>query len=929
MPQHSSAARDLLFGLLALQNGLISRDQLVAAFAVWTASSDRPMADILESQEALVSPHRALVEALVEAHLKLHGGEPEKSLAALDLTLNRSTRQHLVTVGGPEIEETLAHVGIGSADTEPDLERTAGFAQGDSPFNGQRFRVLRPHAQGGLGAVFVALDSELNREVALKQILERHADDPSSRQRFLIEAEITGGLEHPGIVPVYGLGTYQDGRPYYAMRFVRGDSLKEAIARFHARTPRLERPPGAGSSKHQPGPTHPIQGPDDSDPTDRTKELELRRLLRRFLDVCNAIEYAHSRGVLHRDIKPGNVIVGRHGETLVVDWGLAKPLGKIEEEHDSDERPLLPSSASGSVETLPGSALGTPAYMSPEQAAGDLNRLGPRSDVYALGATLYYLLTGQAPFEGDVVSILRKVQKGEFVPPRQLDPSIDGALEAICLKAMANRPEDRYPTCRALANDIEHWTADEPVSAWREPWARRLGRWARKHRPLVAAAAALLATATITLGLSTWWISQERDRTEQARLRAEGDFAIARQTVDQFLGNLMDVQIINSPRMETLRRQFARAAVECYTHFVETHPDDDLLRRDAARAYRLAAHIERLTGHFDNALYDFGQARRHLDAFLARRPDDLVGARDRALESIDEADLLRLVGKLREADPVLREALKWASTADSMAVEGPERGRLTGFARLRLGYLEHSRGRHTEAVGEFTQAAERLQPLADALRASATDETLLLMALRGIAWQHRLTGERDRSGAAGEVALRRARDAVAKLPDNADVRNQLALTLAERGRWLMGDPARTNDAGQLLDDAVKRLEALQADHPDAPHYRDSLGEVLTWRGELRGESGRNDLLRALDLMQALAKESPQLPRYRRQAGEIQVCLGRAARLAHNDREAADWFAKGEENLRAVLKITPDDAQARDELEALTKETSATRPERRP
>ena len=141
----------------------------------------------------------------------------------------------------------------------------------------------------------------------------------------------------------------------------------------------------------------------------------MRKLLRRFLDACNAIDYAHSRGVLHRDIKPANVIVGRHGETLVVDWGLAKAIGRSDP--GSGERTLVPSSASGSAETLPGSALGTPAYMSPEQADGDLERLGPRSDVYSLGATLYCLLTGQPPFAGDDPGrILRQVQQGESRP---------------------------------------------------------------------------------------------------------------------------------------------------------------------------------------------------------------------------------------------------------------------------------------------------------------------------------------------------------------------------------------------------------------------------------------------------------------------------------------------------------------------------------
>ena len=190
----------------------------------------------------------------------------------------------------------MAHVGVGP--TEPGTaadDRTVSYSVGEASVEGQRFRVLRPHARGGLGAVFVAMDQELHREVALKQILDRHADDPDSRARFLTEAEITGGLEHPGIVPVYGLGTYDDGRPYYAMRFIKGDSLKEAIDAFHADE----------AMKGDPG----------------RRSLELRRLLRRFTDVCNAIDYAHCRGVLHRDLKPGNIIVGKYGETLVVQLG--------------------------------------------------------------------------------------------------------------------------------------------------------------------------------------------------------------------------------------------------------------------------------------------------------------------------------------------------------------------------------------------------------------------------------------------------------------------------------------------------------------------------------------------------------------------------------------------------------------------------------
>jgi serine/threonine protein kinase len=407
------------------------------------------MADHLADRGDLDPDQRAAVEVLVALHLKKRGGDPEKSLAAVPVA--PSIRRSLAAFADTPIGKSLVARLFGP-EVDGDADRTASYSVGAATSDGQCFRIQRPHAQGGLGAVFVALDGKLRREVALKQILEKHADDPTSRARFQLEAEITGGLEHPGIVPVYGLGADPHGRPYYAMRFIRGDSLKEAVTAFRTDAT-LRADPGR-------------------------RALGLLKLLRRFLAVCDAIDYAHSRGILHRDLKPSNVILGKRGETLVVDWGLAKALGRSESYVASDERILVPSLSSGSAETLPGSTLGTPAYMSPEQAQGDLEHLGPRSDLYSLGATLYCLLTGRPPVEGDDPgTVLRAVQKGDFPSPGRLDPAIDPALEAICLKAMALRAEDRYPTPRALAEDLEHWMADEPVTAWREPWARRARRW--------------------------------------------------------------------------------------------------------------------------------------------------------------------------------------------------------------------------------------------------------------------------------------------------------------------------------------------------------------------------------------------------------------------------------------------------------------------
>jgi formylglycine-generating enzyme required for sulfatase activity/serine/threonine protein kinase/tetratricopeptide (TPR) repeat protein len=346
--------------------------------------------------------------------------------------------------------------------------------------------------------VFVAEDEELHREVALKEIQDRHAHNRDSRARFLLEAEVTGRLEHPGIIPVYGLGTYADGRPYYAMRFIKGDSLQEAIERFHR----------AGGT---------ISGRS----ADPQRHLQFRQLLGRFVDVCNAVAYAHSRGVLHRDLKPGNIMLGQYGETLVVDWGLAKMAGRSRVGADSTEAPLAPTSASGVTPTHMGQAIGTPQYMSPEQAAGRLDELGPASDVYSLGATLYALLTGRAPFGGqDLGPLLRQVQRGAFPAPRQVNPDLPRPLEAVCLKAMALRSQDRYATAKDLAGDVERWLADEPVAAYCEPLSARLRRWGRRHRTLVTTSVALLLTVAVALAVSTMLIGGALQKEAEARGQA-------------------------------------------------------------------------------------------------------------------------------------------------------------------------------------------------------------------------------------------------------------------------------------------------------------------------------------------------------------------------------------------------------------------------
>jgi serine/threonine-protein kinase len=356
-----------------------------------------------------------------------------------------------------------------------------------------RFRQLKFLAKGGLGAVYAAEDRVLNRDVAVKFVHPQLVRDPLCLQRFQVEAEITARLEHPGVVPLHAFGTTDDGRPFYVMRLIRGETLDDAIRRYHENS--------ASKSKMA------------------AQSIEFRDLLGRFVTACQTLAYAHNRGVLHRDIKPQNVMLGRFGETLVVDWGLALPIGRSENARASGEHTLMPTSSASNDSS--GGGAGTPAFMSPEQAAGTLE-LTPASDIFSLGATLYKILTGRAPYEGrSAREVIDKAATADFQPPRAIQKNVPASIEAVCLKAMARRPTDRYDTALDLARDIERFLADEPVSIANDSWMQSLGRWSRHHRG-AAQATALIGLATI-LGAATAAVAFHRlaGHERGARVAAE------------------------------------------------------------------------------------------------------------------------------------------------------------------------------------------------------------------------------------------------------------------------------------------------------------------------------------------------------------------------------------------------------------------------
>jgi serine/threonine protein kinase len=423
----STADRNLIFGLLALQMDFVSREQLLDAMNAWMLDKQTPLGDILCRRGVLTEEERTDIDRLVDRHIKRHGDDPKASLAAL--RAEPGVRHDLHRLGDPDMQASIAS--LASSPAEHQIPTTVHDALPPTLPASLRYRRLRGHAKGGLGEVFVALDEELNREVALKEMQERFADEPESRARFLREARITAKLDHPGVAPVYGLGAYPDGRPFYAMRFLKGRTLSQAVRDYH-----FNREDG------------------------KATQNDLALLTQALIAVCNTVAYAHSRGVVHRDLKGSNVLLGDFGEVIVLDWGLARQVGAPREV--SDAQPLMDQGEYSDL-TLPGQALGTPSYMAPEQAAGRLDEIGPATDIYGLGAMLYEILTGRPPFTGsDTYEVLRKVREEEPLPPSVVSKQVPPALEAACLRALQKDPTARQASATQFSSELFDWMSRRP-----------------------------------------------------------------------------------------------------------------------------------------------------------------------------------------------------------------------------------------------------------------------------------------------------------------------------------------------------------------------------------------------------------------------------------------------------------------------------------
>jgi len=860
----SNIERDLIYGLVAMRAGLVGRDALIAALADWSLDTSMPLEAIFRDRLRLSDAQRAMLAGLVETHLSTHHTDFAASPAEID------TQDVLRDTLAPAATQYITPPWVTPA-RQP--AATAGAS---------RFRIVRTHAKGGLGEVFIAIDEELHREIALKEIQSHRANHPESQRRFRFEAEVTGGLEHPGIVPVYGMGQYPDGRPYYAMRFIHGESLREAIKRYHA----IEDPARRG--------------------------FELRQLLGKIVAVCHAVEYAHSRAILHRDIKPHNIMLGPFGETLVVDWGLAKSIGGDGrgDPNTASARvtPLRPRSGSGTAMTRLGSVIGTPQFMSPEQASGEFERLGPASDIYSLGATLDCLLVGEAPSRRSDATT--KVREGQFPTPRQVRRDIPKALEAICLKAMALRPEDRYPSARALADDIERWLADEPVSVYPEPLAAQAGRWARRHKTLVVGTGALLVTALLAMSIGLALIRREQRRTE-------ANFRLARAAVDQMLTELAQVELADVPQMEPVREKMLGKALEFNREFLRERGHDPSIRQEAGRANIRLGDIQEMLGDDSDAERAYRRAIALLGGLVAARPDEPSYRRDLAQAQHKLGVLLKESNRFEESERALLEALRLrtalvAELPGDPAYKEDEKNTVYFLGALR-GHLA-GKLKEVEAAYEEAIAAQRKLVADNPGRLGYRGD--LARYLNNLAG---LVAVSDRPGAEllyqeAEAIQRRLAD---RAPTVASYKWQLGRTLNNLGA-VRKESQDYQQAELDFGAAIDRLKELADAFPTVPDYRRELASAYGNRSTafLGGRKPRDaeaDLDEAVRIYEALVKQFPRRPDYRYRMALIRRKLGILLANTGRTAQAETPLRAAEGALSRLVAAYPQVPEYRSEL----------------
>jgi serine/threonine-protein kinase len=720
------------------------------------------------------------------------------------------------------------------------------------------------------------------------------------------------------------------------MRFVRGRTLAEAAAAYHRR-----RAAGAATP------------------------LDLRELLTAFVGVCNAVAYAHSRGVLHRDLKPQNVVLGDYGEVMVLDWGLAR----LTDRPDDEAPPLELPSDGQTDETVQGQVLGTPAYMAPEQAEGRLDLLGPVTDVYGLGAILFEILTGAPPFTGEeTASVLSRVIHEPAARPRSVNSAAPAPLEAVCLKALSKKPKERYASAKELASEVQHWLADEPVRAYAEPLTVRASRFARRHRTGVAVAAALLVFGVAGLSVATVLINGQRQKAEDnfqlaqaAQARAEEHFHFAQTAVDDMYTGVAEKWLAQASHMEPVQRDFLLKALHFYEKFAQTEDAPPEVRFQAAvaslrvgaiqvrlgdsqaadaafrssiatlraldkeaRTPRVRARLQFALTRYAWQLHTVGKSpddalseARDLGEALAQEPSVTLEARQNLPTTVAHQALVAFAyGRFADALAAQRRCL---TLREALAREAPTVGNreAVGNSHYHLARFLQRIGHYHESEEEYGRAVSQAAAVsADAPRepgprshwANALIERAGLYTLLGRAKD----AEADlRRGLELSEALQADFPSVNPYRElNAAMRRDLAA--------ILNDKKQIGDARKIYDTAIADGEALVKEAPDVLSYRWNLSVHLSGLMTLEWGVGRfaeaeKASRRALALAEDISAKAPGRVDYRSLAAHRRFELADLLSNAGKRPEALPVFEKATAEYESLAHEYPQVPEYRHSL----------------
>lgn len=846
-------------------------------------------ADAPAMEDAAEDPR--VVEALEEYVLAVESGEPPDRAAFLD--------RHAAVAGAllPALEgvDFLHGATAASAPRSTPAAVVAGAVDGELG----DFRIVRELGRGGMGVVYEAIQVSLGRRVALKVLPSGATLDRRLRMRFRTEVLAAAHLDHANIVPVYAVGTDR-GVPYYAMRYIDGESLQAII---HALRDRPEagvaadpgeppRPMGVGEAGSRRAPSAARRVEPGHPPAMYAVRIGQQAAL--------ALEHAHGLGVLHRDIKPGNLLIDEQGDLWVTDFGLARIQGDA-------------------GLTISGDLVGTLRYMSPEQALGRSAEIDGRTDVYALGATLYELLTLKPLFhDREGPDLLRAIAQDEPQAPRRLDPDLPVDLETIILKAIAKAPGSRYATARELADDLGRFLRDEPILARRPTRAERVRRWLVRHR---AAALGVLVSALAVLALAltaSWRLKEQQERADLVRLRQEGRLKQAETAVQFALRaweQLFDLDPQRRPeaalqagaagdRLGML--QHALGVFERFDRRDELPPE---VRLSVAEAYELSGDAHAQHGRVRPAEADYRRAVALLEQLTQEDQSarDYQAALSASLNNL--GSLLKEAGRLSESEAVLRRSLLIHEGLVNRTAARREDRRQLAIRLNNLGAVLVARGKRDGAA----LAWQRALALRQGLLSGAPDDPA---TRRDVAVSYANLGGLELVARRPEAAEGHFRKAVASLEKLTRAHGEvddrvllgrcyqdLGLAVAARGSCF--------EAEALSRKALDLQQALVAEFPDEPQLREdlarsycSLGNALTATD--RPTDGEEAFQEARALREALVAAAPEMPQYRDGLARVHLELAQLLRVRGRHGEAIDAY-------RHAWEHRPDDPVTNNDL----------------